>query len=582
MCLGTSLIDTLAQTRQKLLERQQTAYRELVSAILARARQRHGQEYGDFVRTTSINLADYLQATNAAYNVREAERLLDLLLEYRPVTEAQLRQQTPADLQRWRDAEAKEKKVAELKARGDAAQCSPEWLELMLAIERGVQRRPYLQEAVAPYVRPQTPPTRTLSSAEARAALERDWLHQADQHPTPERIRSEIAWARALAERLCTQPAPALARSSRPPRGAPLDFAPELAELAALEQRAASLAGPDPELYFKVRDVKRRIAFRNPLLDFSQVLFVDMPFPQGSEWPHETRHRLGYMAVPGGTPARARRTFPRWRPAAAHASGALARLILAARPLLRRPPGPGRVSSRTTKSPSTSTRSTWTAPACGRLTDGPFDDLDPIYLADDQHIVFSTTRGQYLRPLHAADQRLRARPLRPGRQQPLLHLRQQRARLSAFGDGRRPRRLHALGIHGQAVVARAEALDRPSRRHPGQHAVGQPKRLARPAQGRAQHPRHPARDVHRQRPPRLVLRLGRHHHRRRRLELPARPDQGHRRRHLARMRQRSGGSRRVPALPPQRRVRGLLLALSARANRTSSSPPIAAASSCST
>jgi hypothetical protein len=28
-----------------------------------------------------------------------------------------------------------------------------------------------------------------------------------------------------------------------------------------------------------------------------------------------------------------------------------------------------------------------------QLTDGPYDDLDPIYLPDDQHVVFSTTRG---------------------------------------------------------------------------------------------------------------------------------------------------------------------------------------------
>ena len=38
----------------------------------------------------------------------------------------------------------------------------------------------------------------------------------------------------------------------------------------------------------------------NPVVDFQKILMVDMPYPQGSEWPHETRHRLGYMAVPGG------------------------------------------------------------------------------------------------------------------------------------------------------------------------------------------------------------------------------------------------------------------------------------------
>ena len=35
-------------------------------------------------------------------------------------------------------------------------------------------------------------------------------------------------------------------------------------------------------------------------LALTRLLLVDMPYPQGREWQHETRHRLGYMAVPGG------------------------------------------------------------------------------------------------------------------------------------------------------------------------------------------------------------------------------------------------------------------------------------------
>jgi hypothetical protein len=78
-----------------------------------------------------------------------------------------------------------------------------------------------------------------------------------------------------------------------------VDFKKELSELAALGKRAAALKKPDRELYVQVRELKRPIQFANPIVDFDGVLFVDMPFPQGSEWPHETRHRLGYMAVPG-------------------------------------------------------------------------------------------------------------------------------------------------------------------------------------------------------------------------------------------------------------------------------------------
>ena len=55
------------------------------------------------------------------------------------------------------------------------------------------------------------------------------------------------------------------------------------------------------ELYFAVRQVKRNIAFKNPVLDFSQVLFIDQPLPQGPINPeHEAIHRMGITAVPGG------------------------------------------------------------------------------------------------------------------------------------------------------------------------------------------------------------------------------------------------------------------------------------------
>jgi hypothetical protein len=446
---GKSLIETLAQTHRKLHERQRTADRELVSAVIARARQRHTTEYSDFVRTTDVNLANYLQATNLAYNAHEAQRLLDLLLEYRPLTEAQWRQQNPAELQRWRDTEAREKKFAELKARGDEALCSPEWLELMLTIARGVQLRPYLQEAVAPYVQPKTPLTRTLSTAEARKALERDWLHQADQQPTPERIRSEIAWTRGLAKRLCQQSTPVPASPSGRPRDLPLNFAPELAELAALEQRALSLSGPDAELYYGVREVKRRIAFRNPLLDFTQVLFVDMPFPQGSEWPHETRHRLGYMAVPGGrllvldglSPGgKLRQLLPQ---APLHGSFWRPDLSFDARQVLVcfKPHNEKSFHLYEINIDGTGLR---------QLTDGPFDDLDPIYLADDQHIVFSTTRGNtYVRCMPPTSAFVLARCDRDGRN------------LFFISANNEPDYLPSLMDDGRVVYTRWEYTDKP-------------------------------------------------------------------------------------------------------------------------
>ena len=54
------------------------------------------------------------------------------------------------------------------------------------------------------------------------------------------------------------------------------------------------------ELYFAVRRVKRRIALKNPVIDFSQVLFIDQPYPTGPETRHEAIHRMGIWATPGG------------------------------------------------------------------------------------------------------------------------------------------------------------------------------------------------------------------------------------------------------------------------------------------
>ena len=54
------------------------------------------------------------------------------------------------------------------------------------------------------------------------------------------------------------------------------------------------------ELYLAVRRIKREVMFKNPAVDFSQMLFIDQPMPQGSESTHEAVHRLGMMAVPGG------------------------------------------------------------------------------------------------------------------------------------------------------------------------------------------------------------------------------------------------------------------------------------------
>ena len=250
----------------------------------------------------------------------------------------------------------------------------------MLASGALVQFRPSAREAVAPYVAPSTPAARGLTDEEAEETLRRDWLHQADGHPTAERIVQEIAWTRQLARRIAGE---------HPGKA---DFSRQLAAIGELEARAKELKGEDADLYFAVRRLKRSIALANPVLDFDRMLMVDMPFPQGSEWRHQTRHRLGYMAVPGGRllvleglslGGRPRQLMPQaplhgsfWRPDVSYDG----RKVL----FCFKPHNEKSFHLYEINADGTGLR---------QLTRGPYDDLDPVYLPDGEHIMFSTTRG---------------------------------------------------------------------------------------------------------------------------------------------------------------------------------------------
>ena len=341
------------------------------------------RDYRNFASLTGTDPVQYVSSLDDGGNAATAQRLLGPLLEYKPLTPDQWKRQSPEDLRKWKAISDIEATFARLERLGAAGRFSPEWINVMLSAGRRFQslpRRPSTREAVAPYVKPTTPETRTLTAAEARDALRRDWLHQADGKVTRERIVNEIAWARRLAARIET---------AHPKR---VDLARELARLDALGKQVASLEKADDELYYRVRAVKRAIAFKNPVVDFDSVLFVDMPFPAGSEWVHETRHRLGYMAVPGArlltlkglSPAGTlKQLMPQaplhgsfWRPDVSYDGK---NVLFCFKP-------------HNEKSFHLYEMSV-DGGAATQLTDGPYDDLDPIYLPDGKHIVFSTTRG---------------------------------------------------------------------------------------------------------------------------------------------------------------------------------------------
>ena len=285
---GRSFAETLAATRKNIAEQGTRIESDLVPPAFAKLRAAFPRESETFQHSTGITPLEYLLSNDTGLNPRLAGRLVELMLEYKPLTDQQWKQQRPAAVVSWAEADKIKARFDSLIARGRDAQFSPEWIEVMLEASARIQLRPYQNEPVAPYVRPETPVTRNLTATEARQTLERDWLHQAGQNPAPDQIRREIQWTRELAERIQS------AHQSK------VNFTAELAALEELNQQAEKIAAPSPELYFRVRELKRRSMFGNPVVDFDKVLFVDMPFPQGSEWRHETRHRLGYMAVPGG------------------------------------------------------------------------------------------------------------------------------------------------------------------------------------------------------------------------------------------------------------------------------------------
>jgi hypothetical protein len=377
---GQPFAATLADMRRKLTSGEARLSIDLVGLLTGKLTAAFPDECARFASWAGASPIEYAAAGDDQLQIDSAERLVGLALEYQPLTPYQKAKETPEDAKRWREAEALQAQLEALKARGEAARFSPEWIDLMLKAGGMVQFRPYQSEAVAPYVKPETPVTRDLSASEARAALERDWLHQADGNPTPERIRQEIKWARQLADRI---------EAAYPDR---VNLSPQRTKLDKLE-KGLGAGSPDARaLYFAVREAKRAILFANPVVDFDKVLLVDMPYPAGSEWPHETRHRLGYMAVPGArlmtltglSPAgHLTQLMPQaplhgsfWRPDLSFDG---TKIVFCFKPHNEKSFHLYEINI--------------DGSGLRQLTDGPYDDLDPIYLPDGKHIAFSTTRG---------------------------------------------------------------------------------------------------------------------------------------------------------------------------------------------
>jgi hypothetical protein len=216
--------------------------------------------------------------------------------------------------------------------------------------------------------------------------LERDWLLQAGGDPTINHVRNEIAWACQLADRLSQTTEQ-------------LDFSRELQTLGELEAQLSGVSDDSNvlELYIDVRRVKRKIAFRNPAIDFSNILLVDCPYPG---YQHESAHRHGYRTSGRGRllvlekldpDGPVRSLVPEeqsgffWRP---DLSFDAQKVVFCMMPKDERSFHLYEVNI--------------DGSDLTQLTFGDYDDLDPIYLPDG-HLLFNTTRANtYVRcgPTH--------------------------------------------------------------------------------------------------------------------------------------------------------------------------------------
>ena len=447
--LEPTFAETLANARANARSEGVAPRNDLAGMFNSLLRSSFPEDFADFTRFAGNTPSNYLAAPGADFMRPAFGRLVELLTEYRPITESQWKSQTPDELAEWEEIDRLVSRYESLFNRGSGDATGRERIELLLDLGRRVRFRPEVSEAVAPYVTPETPPAPELTPAEGRAAIEADWLHQADGRPTAERVAGEIGWARELAERI------AALRGDRP------ELSPQLARLSELEKQLAAAATDEQvqTLYLAVRAVKRRIMLENPVVDFSQVLLVDMPLPQGKEWRHETRHRLGYMAVPGGRltvldglapDAAARQLAPT---APLHGSFWRADLSFDARRVLFcfKPHNDKAFHLYEINVDGTGLK---------QLTDGPYDDLDPIYLPDGRHILFSTTRGHtYVRCMPPTNAYVLARCERSGEN------------IYLVSRNNEPDYLPSVMDDGRVVYTRWEYTDKPLWRAQGLWAM---------------------------------------------------------------------------------------------------------------
>lgn len=309
-------------------------------------------------------------------------------LEFLPETPGQWAKCTPEETQKWKELQALNASVSADSQDLDG-KSADELFDLLAALESNFEPRPQGFEQVSPYIKPVTPEVKDLTAEEAQKKLEDEWLFQCGGNVTPEVIQNEIRYAKEIAARI---------------QG--VDFQAQIKELDALAEAEAN-----QETYFKVRQIKRGIMFANPAIDFDSVVYVDVPYPSGSEWKHENHHRVGTQAVPGGrlmvlkglSPAGKQTMLAPQKPLPSHGSFWRPDVSFDGKRVLFcfKPYNEKAFHLYEINADGTGVR---------QLTDGAFDDLDPIYLPDGENIAFLTGRAHtYVRCVVSANSFVLAR-----------------------------------------------------------------------------------------------------------------------------------------------------------------------------
>jgi hypothetical protein len=370
---GNSFIETLVGTDKNLVETKAALASPEAVELQRLLRKDYPVETNGYIAKWQKSPVDNMLKTSGERQ-DIVKNIATAAFEYMPLTKTQWSLLSNAERAKWEHAKWMKEQI-------DTQNNIDKNIlgELLYKMETLVDDRPRTSERVAPYMTPETPETVTRTAKEARELIESEWLFQCDGKPTVQRTLQEIEWTRKLAARL--ELSADITKT-------------QLAKLGELETKtkARNADVEVKDLYFAVRTIKRELMFKNPVVDFESILYIDNPLPIGSRANHETRHRLGYHAVPGGRliiqkglgpEGKMTKLMPQeplhgafWRPDLSYDGK---RVIFSFKPH----------NEKTFHLYEIGIDGT----GLRQLTSGIFDDFDPIYMPDGKNIMFLTTRG---------------------------------------------------------------------------------------------------------------------------------------------------------------------------------------------